>query len=58
MWLFLLIKFKCLSISQGSKDLRSFLFLKEGVETQEDSNTGLTLKALDVANGETRLKIL
>ena len=31
MWLFVLIKFKCLSLSQGFKDSTSFLPLKEGV---------------------------
>ena len=58
MLLFVLIKFKCLSLSQGFKDSRSFLSLKEGVETQEYSNTRSKLKALNVANGEDRLKIL
>ena len=58
MWLFVLIKFKCLSIFQGFKDSRKFLPLKEVLKTQEDSNTRVKLKALNVANGEARLKIL
>ena len=55
MWLFVLIKFKCLNLFQCSKDSKSFLPLKEGVEVL---NTRSKLKAFKLSKGEARLKIL
>jgi len=41
MWLFVLIKFKCLSLSQDSKNSKSFLPLKEGVRDSRRFKYGI-----------------
>jgi len=43
---FVLIKFKWLSLFQGSKDLRSFFLKRKVLKTQEDSNTRSKLSTL------------
>ena len=59
MWLIVLVKFKRLSIFQGSNGFKEFSSSKRKVlKNQGYSSTGLKLKALDGANGEARLKIL
>ena len=41
MWLFVLIKFKCLSLSQVSKDSKSFFSLKKGVRDSRRFKYGI-----------------
>ena len=46
MWLFVLIKFKCLSLSQSSKNSMSFLPLKEGFEDSRRFEYGIKAQSI------------